>query len=447
MDRIKNVASENTVYNPNDPVYWNPQSLQQEITRVFDICNGCRLCYGLCPSFNDLLGTIDKHDGNIHISAEETDHVIDTCNQCKLCYVKCPYTPDEGHEFQLDYPRLLIRANMLRTQQRGIRRRERVLSRPEFVGKMAGVAAPITNWANRQPLLRSGLQSALGIHKDKLLPDFHGTTFEDWYRSQPKPQGDDQLAVLFHTCFVNYNNPAVGKATVEVFSKNGVSLSCPKQNCCGMPALEAGDFEMTKKLATSNVEALLPQVESGRKIVVINPTCSFMLRQEYPEIVGTEAARKISAATMDLSEFLFARKQQGHFNRDFKSSPGRIAYHLPCHLKAQKIGYRSRDLMRLIPETNVRLVDHCSGHDGTWAMKKEFFPLSLLMGKKAFDGMKEAEPDTLVTDCPLAAIQFDQALGTRPIHPMEVLSRAYSANGFPTPIHPSITPTEGALLR
>ena len=156
-----------------------------------------------------------------------------------------------------------------------------------------------------------------------------------------------------------------------------------------------------------------------------------MLRKEYPELVGTEAAGKLGAATMDLCEYLFQRKQEGLLNRDFRSTPGQIAYHLPCHLKAQNIGYRSRDLLRLIPETTVRLIDQCSGHDGTWAMKKEFFPLSLLAGKKAFDQMAAAGAETLVSDCPLAAIQFEQALGVRPIHPVEVLARAYRAGGFP----------------
>ncbi len=156
-----------------------------------------------------------------------------------------------------------------------------------------------------------------------------------------------------------------------------------------------------------------------------------MLRKEYPEIVGTEAAQKLSAATMDLCEYLFQRKQQGLFNREFLSSPGSVAYHLPCHLKAQNIGFRSRDLMRLIPETTVRLVEQCSAHDGTWAMKKEFFPLSMLTGKKAFDQMAESQPDTMATDCPLAAIHFDQALGVRPIHPIQVLARAYRRDGFP----------------
>ena len=432
MDRIKNIATSNTTYNPAEPAYWSRPALDQELERIFEICHGCRLCFGLCPSFNELFEFVDRHGGEVRgLSAGETTRVLDTCYQCKLCYPKCPYTPDEGHEFRLDFPRLVQRATGVRAKEHGISLRSRILARPELVGRIGGFAAGLTNFANRQPLVRGVLESVLGIHRSKILPQFFPQSFESWFRKQPAPAGDPSLAVLFFTCYVNYNHPQLGRTTLEVFSKNGVSLRCPRQNCCGMPALEAGEFELAKKLATANVSSLLPEVEAGRKVLAVNPTCSYMLRMEYPEIVGGEAAKKVAAATMDLCEFLFQRKQQGLFNRDFRSSPGRVGYHLPCHLKVQKIGYRSRDLLRLIPETTVRLIDQCSGHDGTWAMKKEFFPLSLLAGKKAFDEMTAAEPETMVSDCPLAAIQFEQALGTRPIHPMEVLARAYRPDGFP----------------
>ena len=235
---------------------------------------------------------------------------------------------------------------------------------------------------------------------------------------------------------MNFNEPQVGKDAVEVYSKNGISLSCPKQNCCGMPALEHGDIELAKRLARQNVVSLHPHVRAGKKVVAIDPTCSYTLRKEYPELVGTAEAREVAAATRDICEFLFELKQEGAFCRDFQSSPGKIAYHLPCHLKAQNIGYRSRDLMRLIPGTTVKLVEHCSGHDGTWAMKKEFFPLSMLTGKKAFEGMANSGAEVFASDCPLASIHIDQALGTRPIHPIQVLARAYRPDGFPKTIQP-----------
>jgi Fe-S oxidoreductase len=216
----------------------------------------------------------------------------------------------------------------------------------------------------------------------------HHRSVETWYGNHGIPEGDPNKGVLFFTCFVNHNNPQIGKDAVEVFTRNGVSLGCPKQNCCGMPALEAGDVELARKNARANVESLLPHVEAGKKVLAINPTCSYTLRKEYGELVGTSEARKVAAATMDLNEYLWQRKQEGLLDRNFQSTPGKIAYHLPCHLKAHNIGFRSRDMMRLIPGAKVRLIEQCSGHDGTWAMKKEFFPLSMLAGKKAFNEMK-----------------------------------------------------------
>ncbi|MCS7025988.1 MAG: anaerobic glycerol-3-phosphate dehydrogenase subunit C [Bryobacteraceae bacterium] len=435
MAVIKGTPTPGLTYNPNDPVYWDRQALQQEMERIFEICHGCRLCFNLCPSFPALFEAVDQHEGDVRkLTPEQTNRVIDLCYQCKLCYVKCPYTPDDKHEFQLDFPRLLLRANAVRRKENGLPLRSRILSRPEKIGQFGGLAPDLANWANSQPWMRSLMESILGIHRDKQLPEFQAETFETWYQARPAPPGDPNQAVLFHTCYVNFNQPQIGKDAVEVFSKNGVSLGCPKQNCCGMPALEAGDVELAKKLATTNVATLLGHVRAGKKVVAINPTCSYMLRKEYVDLVPFGEAREVAAATMDLCEFLFERKRQGQFNREFQSTPGRIAYHVPCHLKAQNIGYRSRDLMRLIPGVQIRMVEQCSGHDGTWAMKKEFFPLSLLAGKKAFDEMQEEPSDLLVSDCPLAAIQFEQAVGNRPLHPIQVLARAYRKDGFPTPV-------------
>lgn len=437
MSIIDGTPSPGLCYNPNAPIYWDKSLLQQEVDRIFDICHGCRLCFNLCPSFPELFQAVDRHDGDVRkLTRAEIDRVVDTCYQCKLCYVKCPYTPDDGHAFQLDFPRLLMRMNAIRKKERGIDLRSRVLARPEMLGKLAGLTPGLANWANRQPLMRQALELTLGIHREKRLPEFHGETFEDWFRKQPAPAGDSSRAVLFVTCFANHNNPQLAKDVVEVFSKNGIALSLPKQNCCGMPALESGDIELTKSLARSNVAALYPHVKEGKTILAINPTCSYMLRKEYAELLGTPEAGAVAEATRDLCEFLFQLKQEGKFNRDFRSTPGKIAYHLPCHLKAQNIGYRSRDMMRLIPGATIKLVDQCCGHDGTWAMKKEFFPLSMLAGKKAFDEMSAAQPEVMATDCPLAAVQFEQALGSRPIHPIQVLARAYREDGFPTRIEP-----------
>jgi len=435
MDIIKGAPTPGLTYDPNDPRYWQKEGLAAEITRIFEICNLCRLCFNLCPSFPKLFDAVDKHGGEAaKLTAGEIDEVVDYCFQCKICYVKCPYTPDEKHEFQLDFPRLLLRANAVRRKESGIRLSSRVLSRPEMLGKMAQLTPGLANWANRQPLLRAGMQAVLGIHKDKLLPEFHGETFREWYQKHPQPAGLHERAVLFSTCFVNYNHPDLGRDVVDVFTRNGVALDCPEQNCCGMPAMEAGDIELAKKMARANVAALYPHVREGKKVLAINPTCSYMMRKEYGELLGTAEAREVSAATRDICEYLFQLKQEGKFNRDFRSTPEKVAYHVPCHLKAQNIGFRSRDLMRLIPGTTLKMVDQCCGHDGTWAMRKEFFPASMLTGQKAFEQMQAAEAPVMATDCPLAAVHFEQAIGKRPIHPVQVLARAYRRDGFPKAI-------------
>jgi glycerol-3-phosphate dehydrogenase subunit C len=437
MSRIKGEPTAGLSYNPNEAVYWDPAALKGELERIFEICHGCRLCFNLCPSFPELFNAVDTHNGDVRaLTSEEIDRVFNTCYQCKLCYVKCPYTADDGHAFNLDFPRLLMRATAQRRKKRGGTLRSWILSRPEMTGKIAGPTASLANWANRNPALRWFMELALGIHRDKQLPEFHSQSFESWYRGQRPPSGDPNRAVLFYTCFVNYNRPAIGKDALKVFSRNGIALTCPKQNCCGMPALEAGDVELAKKLARSNVDSLYPHVQEGKKVLAINPTCSYMIRKEYPELLGTEQARLVAQATMDLCEYLFSLKQAGQFCRDFLSTPTRVAYHLPCHLKAQNIGFRSRDMMRLIPEIKVTMVDQCCGHDGTWAMKQEFFPLSKLAGKKAFEEMAAINAEVMASDCPLAAIQFEQALGRLPLHPIQVLARAYDAEGFPKRIEP-----------
>ncbi len=283
------------------------------------------------------------------------------------------------------------------------------------------------------------MEKLLGIHRDKLLPDFADETFDRWLEHNPIPAPPAEPAVkvaLFPTCFVNYYNPAPGKAAVEVFAKNGCAVKCPKQNCCGMPALDSGDVEFARKEARANVDSMLPLVREGYKIAAINPTCSLMMRQEYPNLLAGDDVKEFAAAIVDSHELLYHLRRTGKFNTEFQSTPGTVAYHVPCHLKAQDIGLRSRDLMGQIPGVEVTTVDACTAHDGTWAMKKEFFALSMKWGDKAFSGMLEAGARVMATDCPLAAVQIEQATGVHPMHPIEVLARAYKRGGFPDAVPP-----------
>jgi len=204
--------------------------------------------------------------------------------------------------------------------------------------------------------------------------------------------------------------------------------------CCGMPAWEHGDLASLQKHAKKNLEILIPYVEKGAKVLAINPTCAMMLRREYPSLVELKdraAAEKLAAATMDPSEFLWSIRNEERFNTDFKSSPGEeVSYHAPCHLRAQAVGFKGRDLLRKIPGVTPNTTMECCGHDGTFAMTVEGFEASQRIGKKAFDGMKQGAGEIWATDCPLAAIQFEQHAGVKPMHPMTILARAYREDGF-----------------
>jgi glycerol-3-phosphate dehydrogenase subunit C len=441
---IRYTPTEGLTYNPNDPKYWDRSALQLELDRAFDLCNGCRMCFKFCQSFPTLFAAVEAAGDVRKLPAAAVTQVVDECFQCKLCYTQCPYTEAEGHEFKLDFPRLVMRANAIRRREEGLPLRERVLSDPDTLGRVGTFLPMLANAANHLHPHRVLMEKALGVHRDKLLPDFARETFPAIARRELRgadvsAEGSHKV-VLFATCFVNWNKPQIGEAALRVLRHNDCKVAVPELLCCGMPALDGGDVGRAMASARANVTALLPWVDQGFTIAAINPTCSLMMKEEYPELLDNpaelalrDAAQRVSAATRDLGEYLFERRQAGTFREDFKSTPnGSVAYHAPCHLRKQNVGFRGRDLMRRIPGAKPRLVAECCGHDGTWAMKTEYFQLSLKNGARAFDGMQEAEADLWTTECPLAALQFTQACGRDALHPVEVLDRAYRADGFPT---------------
>lgn len=436
---IQYAPTEGLTYDPADPKYWDPQMLAREVTRVFEICHGCRMCFKYCDSFPTLFDAIDKrHDGDVRrITPQETERVMEGCFQCKLCEVQCPYTPRDKHAYQLDFPKLVHRFRAIKTRRDGVKLRERVLGDPDLAGKAARASLGMANTMNRVGAHRWFMEKVLGVHRKKLLPDFASKTFEAWAASNKKirlkPGGE---AVLFQTCYVQNNEPEIGRDTLEVLEKNKIDIGCMRGlECCGMPAWEHGDLKTLQAHAKHNLDLLLPHVEAGSKVLAINPTCSMMMRREYPELVAIEdreRAKRLAAAVMDPSEFLWSIRNEARFNTDFKSTPGEsVAYHAPCHLRAQAVGFKGRDLLRKIPGVVPTSVQECCGHDGTFAMTLEGFEPSQRVGRLAFEGVKAADAQVWATDCPLAAIQFAQHAGKKPMHPMSILARAYREDGFP----------------
>jgi len=436
---VSYMPSDGMSYDPAEDLYWDRHALNKEITRAFEICHGCRMCFKYCDSFPSLFKFIDdRHDGDVtKLTAAETETVMDQCFQCKLCEVQCPYTPRDKHDFQLDFPKLVHRYHAQRNKEQGSRFRDKVLANPDGAARAARASFGIANKMNRVKLHRWFMEKVLGVHREKLLPEFAGTTFEKWATRENKIVEPAQKpeAVLFQTCYVQNNEPQIGRDAVAVLEHNEVNVGCVKGlKCCGMPAWEHGDIETLRKNAAHNIETLMPYVAAGAKVLAINPTCSMMMRREYLELLPEELrdkAAKLAEAIADPSEFLWSIRDEERFKTDFKTTPGaEVAYHAPCHLRAQAVGFKGRDILRKIPGVKPKPTMECCGHDGTYAMKVEGFEPSQRIGKRAFDGMKSRDAEVWVTDCPLAALQFAQHADRKPMHPMTVLARAYRADGF-----------------
>ena len=442
-ERISYLPSEGMSYVPEESKYWDSKALKQEVERAFEICHGCRMCFKFCDSFPNLFKLLDeKYDGKVSdLQDKDVDHVMDACFQCKLCEVQCPYTPRDGHEFQLDFPKLVHRYNAQKAKKRNKTLRDRVFGDPDGSAKLARMSFGMANTMNRVKFHRVMMEKVLGIHRDKDLPDFSAQTFEKQVEFRNLMARENPETILFQTCYVQNNEPEIGFDTLEVLKHNDVECECVKGlECCGMPSWEQGDLESLRKHAKHNINKLLPYIEKGSKVLALNPTCSMMMKREYPELLegsDREAAQKLAIAVQNPTEYLWDIRKEERFKCDFKSTPGdKVAYHAPCHLRTQGAGFRGRDLIRMIPGVKPQLTMECCGHDGTYAMKTESFEASIRIGEKAFSSMKEAGAEVWATDCPLAAIQFNQHAGKKPMHPMTILAKAYREDGFPTKIEP-----------
>ncbi|MCL6520761.1 MAG: 4Fe-4S dicluster domain-containing protein [Firmicutes bacterium] len=429
---------------PGEAAFWEASAVRAEMERVFDICNGCRLCYNLCPSFTTLLDRIDeKGDGDLSaLEPSDYDEFVDLCYECHLCYPKCPYTPP--HRYAIDVPRIVLWARAVRAKEQGVTRQDRFLGDTDRLGRLGSRLAPVVNALNRNPAVRGLMERQLGVSRQALLPEYRRPFHLWWERHRPDdpPErggsrpvaepGENGRVVLFATCTVEYNEPETGVAAVQVLEHSGVEVRLTPQRCCGMPFLDGGDVESARRNAEYNVAQLEPWVRQGYRVVAPGPTCSYTLKQEVPWLLGTEEARRVAEATSDLGEYLMELHREGKLATDFRSSPVRVVYHLPCHLKVQNIGYKSRDLLRLAG-AEVTLVERCSGIDGTWGLKAQYRDLSMKVARPLLRRVEE-EPEAVVAgDCPLAGLRVREGTGRELRHPVRLLAEAYGLSGGEPP--------------
>lgn len=421
------------------PEFYDEEDLFKELERVFDICHGCRRCVSLCQSFPELFDLVDESTTMEVDGIAKADYwkVVDHCYLCDLCFMtKCPYVPP--HDWNLDYPHLMLRAKAVKFKQGKTQPRDKILSSTDAVGAIASlpVVDKVVNATNKSALGRKVLEVVLGVHRDARIPEYHNNTLRKQLVGKVGRRADGEEAgsttgkvALFTTCYNNVNEPDVGMDLVTVFEHNGIPITIPnKERCCGMPKLELGDLESVKAHMEENIPVLMKLVDEGWDIVAPIPSCVLMFKQELPLMFPDNAqVQKIRQHIYDPFEYLMIRHKHGKLLTDFKKPLGTVAYHAACHQRVQNLGQKTRELLSLIPDTRIEIIERCSGHDGTYAVKKEFHDYSMKIVAPVVNKVRQINPDYYGSDCPMAGQHIGHGLkdGTEPKHPLTLLRLAY----------------------
>jgi glycerol-3-phosphate dehydrogenase subunit C len=420
--------------------FYDAAKIDHELTRIFEICHGCRRCVNLCTAFPTLFDLIDESktmevDG---VAKEDYRKVVDQCYLCDMCYMtKCPYVPP--HEWNVDFPHLMLRAKARKFREHGAPLRDRLLSSTDALGKLATIPVVVqtVNALNRSAAARGAMQKALGVHKDRELPEYASRRFRSSApRSKDFPAKDGKntpgKVAIFATCYVNYNEPEIGHDLLAILEHNEIPyVLVEREACCGMPKLELGDLEAVARLKEQNIPPLARLAKDGYAILTPVPSCTLMFKQELPLMFPDEPEVKaVGEAMFEPFEYFALRRRDGLLKTDFKAPLGKVAYHIPCHTRAQAIGQRTRELLEALPGTELRTIERCSGHDGTWGVKAEYFANSMKIGRPVARLAAEGAPQWVSSDCPIAARHILQGMAVdgkkaAKAHPLTLLRRAY----------------------
>jgi Fe-S oxidoreductase len=422
-----------------NPAFTDETALYAELERVFDICHGCRRCFSLCHAFPTLFDAIDETATGELDSVPKKAYwgVVEHCYLCDMCYMtKCPYVPP--HEWNVDFPHLMLRAKVKRFEDGETRLRDKILTSTDAVGRLAGipVVAQAVNAFNGSKLGRRVLRSTLGVHEDAPIPEYHADSARRRLKSKigAREAAADATArtrgkvLIFATCYGNRNKPGLVEDLSVVLEHNGIPTALPeRERCCGMPKLELGDLETVERYKDDNVDELYAWVTAGWDLTAVIPSCVLMFKQELPLLFpDDDKVKAVSEAFFDPFEYLMLRHRDGKLKTDFKHSLGKVSYQVPCHLRVQNLGLKTRDLLQLIPDTEVAAIERCSGHDGTYAVKEECNEISRKIARPVARQVDGAGARHFTSDCPMAAEQIATvATSAEPTHPIQLLRKSY----------------------
>jgi glycerol-3-phosphate dehydrogenase subunit C len=432
-----------------DPDFSDRAKTEAEMQRIFDICHTCRRCFNLCDAFPRLFDLIDNSESGELDTVAPADYckVADACTLCDMCFMtKCPYVPP--HPFNVDFPHVMLRYRAVELREGRIPRQQRELVKTDRNGRLASAAAPLANWAGARTnkLTRPLLEKVAGIDRNAALPKYHGRTFV--MRSKGSAPTVDRTApahgrkaVLYATCFVNYNNPGIGEATRAVLARNGVETEVVYPRCCGMPQLEQGNLAAVAGSASRVAAALGAWIEKGYDVIALVPSCALMLKFEWPLIVPRDPlVARLAKATFDISEYIVDIARKEGLAPGLSKLDGGVTVQIACHARAQNMGQKAAEMLRLLPEADIAVIERCSGHGGSWGVLQGNFETAIKIGKPvARQALKNAKP-FISSECPLAGMHIAQEMemlaedGSVPIpervlHPVELMARAYGIPG------------------
>jgi len=424
-----------------DPEFYDEAKLDDELRRVFDICHGCRRCFNLCDSFPKLFDLIDESESGELDTVDSKDFkpVVDACTLCDMCFMtKCPYVPP--HEFNLDFPHLMLRYRAVEQKKGQIPFSAKQLTKTDRNGKLASKVSGLVNWAGKcgNSVTRPIMESVADIHRDAKLPEYSSQPFAD-KKTAPTVNKDapayGRKAVLYATCFANYNNPHIGDAARAVLAQNGVETEVVYPRCCGMPQLEQGDIAAVAESAKQTSADLMPWIEKGYDVIALVPSCALMLKFEWPLLVtNDENVTKLSAATSDITEYIVGIAKKEGLADGIKALDGGVTVHISCHSRAQNMGQKAAEMLRLIPDLKLNVIERCSGHGGSWGIMKENFEVALKVGKPVARKAADANSKYVLSECPLARDHIVQGIEKldKPVdkidtmqHPVELFARAF----------------------
>ncbi len=421
-----------------EAAFWDRAALDAELHRVYDICHGCRRCVSLCHAFPTLFDLVDASatmevDGVAH---SDYGKVVEQCYLCDLCYqTKCPYVPP--HPWNVDFPHLMLRAKAQAFRRGEVPAQHRRLTHTTSIGRLASipVIAETVNAINRSPTMRKVVRAVMGVHPDARLPEYQHPTARRRLRETPPPPvvqsaGPTRGRVaVFVTCYGNYNMPQAVEDLVAVFRHNAIEVKLvEREQCCGMPKLELGDLDSIARYSQANLPVLAQAVREGWDITAPIPSCVLMFRQEIPLLFPDDAeVQRVRRAIFDPFEYLMHRHRAGLLDTHFEQRLGKVAYHAPCHQRVQNIGPKTRELLALIPGTQIEAVERCSGHDGTYGVRDATYERSMSIARPVVARFKQAGPDHVASDCPMAGEHLAHGIdrARHSVHPISLLRHAY----------------------